>query len=72
MQILQVTKHMSHFAKFRTAAICGGANMKPQREKLATPLDLVVGTPGRILQHVDQVQYAQEEVASNYYKNLAQ
>lgn len=52
-QVLQVTKSLAHHAKFRSAGISGGGKLKVQKEALMNPLDLVVGTPGRILQHVE-------------------
>eukprot|EP00894_Picocystis_sp_ML_P004568 jgi/Pico_ML_1/55085/g835.t1 len=52
-QVLQVAKSLGHHAKFRSAGISGGGKLKVQKEALMNPLDLVVGTPGRILQHVE-------------------
>lgn len=54
MQVLQVAKSLSHHAKFRSSCISGGGKFKVQKDALVNPLDLVVGTPGRILQHIEE------------------
>lgn len=51
-QVLQVAKSLCHHARFRSAMIGGGSRLKPQVDALATPLDVVVGTPGRLVQHL--------------------
>eukprot|EP00271_Cylindrocystis_brebissonii_P003663 TRINITY_DN1486_c0_g2_i2.p1 TRINITY_DN1486_c0_g2~~TRINITY_DN1486_c0_g2_i2.p1 ORF type:complete len:840 (-),score=148.73 TRINITY_DN1486_c0_g2_i2:278-2797(-) len=53
-QVLSVAKSLCHYARFRSAVISGGCAMRPQQEVLNTPLDLVVGTPGRLLQHIKE------------------
>eukprot|EP00850_Spirogloea_muscicola_P012650 SM000082S22892 [mRNA] locus=s82:393706:399992:- [translate_table: standard] len=53
-QVLAVAKSLCHHARFRSAMIGGGSPMKQQENALGMALDLVVGTPGRILQHVKE------------------
>eukprot|EP00850_Spirogloea_muscicola_P022395 SM000291S10873 [mRNA] locus=s291:38922:44914:- [translate_table: standard] len=53
-QVLAVAKSLCHHARFRSAMIGGGTPMKQQENALGMALDLVVGTPGRILQHVKE------------------
>ncbi|KAL6779782.1 RH39 [Auxenochlorella protothecoides x Auxenochlorella symbiontica] len=53
-QILKVAKSLSHHAKFRSAGLSGGAGYRQQKVQLAQPLDVVVGTPQRILQHAEE------------------
>eukprot|EP00241_Pyramimonas_parkeae_P001717 CAMPEP_0114244080 /NCGR_PEP_ID=MMETSP0058-20121206/11141_1 /TAXON_ID=36894 /ORGANISM="Pyramimonas parkeae, CCMP726" /LENGTH=500 /DNA_ID=CAMNT_0001356981 /DNA_START=420 /DNA_END=1923 /DNA_ORIENTATION=- len=53
-QILAVCKSICHHARFRSTLITGGDKWKDQKEALARPQDLVVATPGRLLQHVDE------------------
>ena len=48
---LQVAKALSHAAKFRSAVVNGGSDMGGQREQLERPLDVLVGTPQRVMQH---------------------
>eukprot|EP00897_Mesotaenium_endlicherianum_P005549 jgi/Mesen1/5021/ME000025S04420 len=51
-QVLQVAKSLSHYARFRSAIVSGGARLRPQVDALASPLDVLVATPGRLLQHI--------------------
>lgn len=53
-QVFRVAKSISHHARFRSTMISGGGPMKPQGDALSNPLEMVVGTPGRLLQHVTQ------------------
>ncbi|PSC71941.1 DEAD-box ATP-dependent RNA helicase 39 [Micractinium conductrix] len=53
-QILQVAKALSHAAKFRSAVVNGGSDMGGQREQLERPLDVLVGTPQRVMQHAEK------------------
>ncbi|PKU72696.1 DEAD-box ATP-dependent RNA helicase 39 isoform X1 [Dendrobium catenatum] len=52
-QVFRVAKSISHHARFRSTMISGGGRSKPQEDSLNVPLDVVVGTPGRILQHIE-------------------
>ena len=45
---------MSHHARFSSELIIGGDKFAAQRQALNRPLDLVVGTPGRIVKHVEK------------------
>jgi len=55
---LQVTEHIRKFAKYkegiRTVAIYGGAPISNQIQELKRGCDIVVGTPGRVLDHIDR------------------
>ena len=50
-QIGEVAKQVGHVAKFRSGVVAGGAPWGPQRTMLSRPLDVVVGTPARLLGH---------------------
>ncbi|XP_031505307.1 DEAD-box ATP-dependent RNA helicase 39 [Nymphaea colorata] len=52
-QVFRVAKSISHHAKFRSTMISGGGRLRPQEDSLGEPIDMVVGTPGRILQHIE-------------------
>ncbi|PKA62185.1 DEAD-box ATP-dependent RNA helicase 39 [Apostasia shenzhenica] len=52
-QVFRVAKSISHHARFRSTVISGGGRLKPQEDSLNFPIDMVVGTPGRILQHIE-------------------
>lgn len=43
-----------HGRKLRTIVLCGGKPFKPQAAKLRTGVDLIVGTPGRVLDHLSR------------------
>ncbi|KAJ8760514.1 hypothetical protein K2173_015181 [Erythroxylum novogranatense] len=53
-QVFRVAKSISHHARFRSTMVSGGGRLRPQEDSLGNPIDMVVGTPGRILQHIEQ------------------
>jgi superfamily II DNA/RNA helicase len=53
-QVRGVAKHVSHHARFSSELIIGGEKFATQREQLNRPLDVVVGTPGRLIKHVEE------------------
>lgn len=34
--------------------VSGGGRLRPQEDTLNNPIDMVVGTPGRVLQHIEE------------------
>ena len=42
------------YLPFRSAVIFGGVSINPQKQKLIKGVDIVVATPGRLLDHVQQ------------------
>ncbi|KAL8144298.1 hypothetical protein V2J09_017330 [Rumex salicifolius] len=52
-QVFRVAKCISHHARFRSTMVSGGGRLRPQEDSLNIPIDMVVGTPGRILQHIE-------------------
>ncbi|XAR62236.1 RNA helicase [Bertholletia excelsa] len=53
-QVYRVAKSISHHARFRSTMVSGGCRLRPQEDSLNTPVDMVVGTPGRVLQHIEE------------------
>ncbi|KAM7511283.1 hypothetical protein LguiB_010158 [Lonicera macranthoides] len=53
-QVFRVAKSVSHHARFRCTMVSGGGRLRPQEDSLNTPIDMVVGTPGRVLQHIEE------------------
>ncbi|GJS73629.1 DEAD-box ATP-dependent RNA helicase 39 [Tanacetum coccineum] len=53
-QVFGVAKSISHHARFRSTMVSGGGRIKPQEDALNSPIDMVVGTPGRVLQHIEE------------------
>ncbi|XP_057445928.1 DEAD-box ATP-dependent RNA helicase 39-like [Lotus japonicus] len=53
-QVFRVAKSISHHARFRCTMVSGGGRIRPQEDSLNHPIDMVVGTPGRILQHIEE------------------
>lgn len=53
-QILQVAKSLSHHARFRSACVNGGGTYAQQATSLANPLDILVATPQKLLQHAEK------------------
>jgi ATP-dependent RNA helicase DeaD len=52
VQVSEEVKRLSMFLDLKVLAIYGGAGMEPQLEALASGVDIVVGTPGRIMDHM--------------------
>ncbi|HEY0306470.1 MAG TPA: DEAD/DEAH box helicase [Longimicrobiales bacterium] len=53
----QIVEHFAALAKhtrLRAAAVYGGVGMKPQEDALRRGVDVVVATPGRLLDHIRQ------------------
>nr|DAD46902.1 TPA_asm: hypothetical protein HUJ06_016839 [Nelumbo nucifera] len=53
-QVFRVAKSISHHARFRSTMVSGGGRLRPQEDSLSVPIDMVVGTPGRVLQHIEE------------------
>ncbi|VFR00321.1 unnamed protein product [Cuscuta campestris] len=53
-QVFRVAKSISHHARFRSTMVSGGGRLRPQEDSLNGPIDMVVGTPGRVLQHIEE------------------
>lgn len=51
-QVFRVAKSISHHARFRSTMVSGGGRVRLQEDSLNVPVDMVVGTPGRVLQHI--------------------
>jgi ATP-dependent RNA helicase RhlE len=54
LQITEDARHLSHFTDLRTAVIYGGAPMGTQTEQLRKGVDLIIATPGRLLDHLNR------------------
>ena len=55
--VLQVYESVRQYGKYlplRAAAIYGGVDIKPQIEELRRGVEIVVATPGRLLDHLEQ------------------
>ncbi|KAF3664050.1 DEAD-box ATP-dependent RNA helicase 39 [Capsicum annuum] len=53
-QVFRVAKCISHHARFRSTMVSGGGRLRPQEDSLSSPIDMTVGTPGRVLQHIEE------------------
>ena len=49
-----MAKALSHHARFSSELIIGGDKFATQRRSLDRPLDVVVGTPGRLIKHMEE------------------
>jgi ATP-dependent RNA helicase RhlE len=63
----QVGESVSNYGKylsFKSAVIFGGVNINPQKDKLRRGVDILVATPGRLLDHASQktVDLSQVEI----------
>jgi superfamily II DNA/RNA helicase len=52
LQVYRVAKSISHHARFWSTMVSGGTSIRPQEDYLNMPVDMVAGTPGRILDHI--------------------
>ncbi|WP_094751975.1 DEAD/DEAH box helicase [Psychromonas sp. CD1] len=52
-QILENIKQYSQFMDLSCAVICGGKNMGPQIKVLKSGVDILVATPGRLIEHIN-------------------
>jgi len=53
-QITDATRNYGRFMKIRSTVILGGSSYVPQFRDLGRPIDLVVGTPGRLIDHLER------------------
>ncbi|MDQ2693856.1 MAG: DEAD/DEAH box helicase [Pseudomonadota bacterium] len=53
-QIDAAARRYGRHLRFNTSLLLGGMPYRPQLRQLAGPLDLVVATPGRLLDHLEQ------------------
>jgi len=49
-QVLKVAKSLCHTARFRSALLTGGKKLRILKSGLESPVDLLVGTPGTLLE----------------------
>ena len=54
-QVLSEIKSLSHFSKVSSAAVLGGEQYALQKKALSRTVDIVVASPGRLMQHKEQV-----------------
>lgn len=59
-QVLKVVKQASAHVNFSSAVLTGGVDFEAQKTILETWQDLIVATPGRLLQHVQEGNYSLE------------
>ena len=53
-QVHESVREYGQYLPFRSAVIFGGVSINPQKQKLIKGVDIVVATPGRLLDHVQQ------------------
>ena len=53
-QVLSCVKKLSHHIKISSGSLLGGEDAAPQKRMLQGQVDLLVASPGRLLQHKDQ------------------
>ncbi len=55
-QVAEMANQYGKHLRLRSAVVFGGVGMGPQKRRLAAGLDLLVATPGRLLDHIRQKQ----------------
>jgi ATP-dependent RNA helicase RhlE len=53
-QVHESVRDYGRYLPFRSAVIFGGVSINPQKQKLIRGVDIVVATPGRLLDHLQQ------------------
>lgn len=53
-QVHESVRDYGCYLPFRSAVIFGGVSINPQKQKLIKGVDIIVATPGRLLDHVQQ------------------
>lgn len=53
-QVTDATRTYGKFMRVRSTVILGGMSYQPQFRDLGRPIDLVVGTPGRLIDHLER------------------
>lgn len=53
-QVHESVRDYGQYLPFRSAVIFGGVSINPQKQKLIKGVEIVVATPGRLLDHVQQ------------------
>jgi len=53
-QVHESVRDYGRYLPFRSAVIFGGVSINPQKQKLVKGVDIVVATPGRLLDHLQQ------------------
>jgi superfamily II DNA/RNA helicase len=63
-QVESVVQELGRFTRLRIGSIVGGVSYLPQERLLRSPLDILVATPGRLLDHMDKrlVDFARLEL----------
>lgn len=54
IQVNDNIRQFSRFSRFVTGTVVGGMPYPPQMKMLSKPLDLLVATPGRLMDHMEQ------------------
>ena len=52
-QVAQQVKQYAKYTKLRSAVVFGGMDMKPQTAELKAGVEVLVATPGRLLDHIE-------------------
>jgi ATP-dependent RNA helicase RhlE len=54
LQVAEQAKHLSRHLPIQIAVIYGGVSLQPQEQALKRGVDIVVATPGRLLDHIER------------------
>lgn len=61
-QVTDVVSPLADTIGFRTISIYGGTNMKRDHQRLAEPVDILVATPGRLIDLIEQDEVSLESL----------
>ncbi|GLP95553.1 ATP-dependent RNA helicase SrmB [Paraferrimonas sedimenticola] len=61
-QIHQYASHLAHLTELKIGIITGGQDYQPQLKQLAKNMDLLVATPGRLVEYIANESFSLEQV----------
>jgi ATP-dependent RNA helicase RhlE len=62
MQVEESFKRYGKYAELEAVAVFGGVGLEPQQKKLRKGVDVVVATPGRLIDHIERQNVAFEDL----------
>ncbi|AFK63520.1 ATP-dependent RNA helicase [Advenella kashmirensis WT001] len=62
-QVAESVKRYSHSSPLRVAVVFGGVDMNAQRDQLRKGCELLIATPGRLLDHIEQKNVSLSQVS---------
>lgn len=69
-QVLRVSKALSSQLRFRSIVVTGGRPIRTQKEALAAGVDVLIGTPGRLLELINDGAFVMDRCSALVYDEV--